>query len=300
MCIVLVSSIIIVKPNLISSIKPRLFYKVISYSDFIHVGMAPVNKAERISIGNGVVAWLEYPPGKGPFPGAINFHGANSSGSMQPASTILRRALLHAGFVVLSVDHPGYGHSANPDSGANINAWDPLPIVLNAYSKLRSLPYVDGIIACGHSMGTTDVLRLLNAKVELRGAVLFGASYTDPSVREEYWYNRFHNDRGITIRLTRKKVLEIRRKFYYGWPLIKTLSNNHPMILFVRFGIEHADIIAMRDDLYRAISGRKNKWDLVGSTHYFSSYRVPGDLIIGDTRIARLLASKLQIFTSKL
>jgi pimeloyl-ACP methyl ester carboxylesterase len=270
----------------------------------LYVGLTPASKGNRVVLETGAVAWLERPPGGGRFPGALLFHGAHPDGSRQSSAIVLRHALLDAGFIVLSVDHPGYGESPTPNPHADIVSWDPLPTALAALKTLRATADVDAVLAIGHSMGTTDVLRLLSVTPELRAAVLFGASWGDssqgdPSEKDaEYWYERFHSDRRMREHLSEDRVLEIRKRFYEDGRFAQALSPAHAPILFVRFGFEGPDIIATRDVLYDAIPGRKMAWDFAESTHYFSSYEA-AHLVVGDTRVTRSLASWFRVLASE-
>ncbi len=260
-----------------------------------HIGITPEQRAERIVLETGAVVWLEKPPGKGPFPGALFFHGANPHGSTQSSALIVRRALLGAGFIVLSLDHPGYGLSPAPPHDAGVGAWDPLPTVRAAYNLLGSTSGVNRIFALGHSMGSTDVLRLLEVEPGLAGAVIFGGALGDPNARSEYWYGRFHTDRKMDKRLSREAVLEIRKSFYEDGRLLQKLPNDHAPILFANFGVEHSNIIAGRNAYYDAIPGRKEMWNISNSSHYFNSDKILAGLVLGDTRITCALASKFRL-----
>ena len=77
--------------------------------------------------------------------------------------------------------------------------------------------------------------------------------------------------------------------------IVLALPADHAPILFTRFGLEWPNLVATRDLLYQAIPGRKTKWDLPNSTHYFSAHRGL-DLVVGDARVARRLAARLRQF----
>lgn len=265
----------------------------------LNIAVAPECTGDRIVLKTGAIAWLEHPRHKGPFPGALVFHGSHPDGSDQKAACILRRALLQAGFVVLTIDHPGYGESPVPSSDGGVGVWDPLPTALAAFKTLRSNPDVGRIIAVGHSMGANDVLRLLSVEKQVAGAVVFGAGLPDGKAQDEYWYERFHRDRRMQRRISRNLVLWIRHRFYDNGHLVQNLPLDHPPIEFVRFGFEHSNIKAKRDRLYEAIPGAKTLWDLSDSTHYFNSIKV-GDVIIGDTHVTRLLASRFRLLNAEL
>jgi pimeloyl-ACP methyl ester carboxylesterase len=295
-------------PLVASSIIPATGYIVLRWdrvsllNSLPYIGLTPIHQGERIVLETGAVAWLDRPSGKGPFPGVVFFHGANADGSKQSSAIVLRRALLDAGFVVLSVDHPaGYGESPAPEINDQIEAWDPLPTVLAELKALRAMSDVDKIFAFGHSMGVREVLRLLSVNVEpkLTGAVVFGGRMHEaPSELSEYWYERFHTDRRIPYRLPKEKIIEIHARFYDGKRIVQALEPDHPPILFVRFGYEWPDVAATRDELYASLPGRKTSWDLGNSTHYFSSWKKFG-LVVGDTRVTRLLSRQFRLLASK-
>ena len=261
----------------------------------LHAGLAPEDLPlrKRVVLETGAIAWLERPSGRGPFSGALFFHGANSAGSKQPAAIVVRRALLDAGFAVLAVDEAGFGESPVPTSPSDIAAWDPLPTALAAFDTLSATTGVEGILALGHSMGASSVFRLLASGAKLDGAILFGAALPDADEQDEYWYERFHSDRGLRQQLSPQLVKGIRESFGDNGRLALALPADHAPILFVRFGEEWPNIVVTRDLLYQAIPGRKRIWDLANSTHYFSAHRAL-DLMVGDTRVTRRLVARLR------
>jgi hypothetical protein len=116
--------------------------------------------------------------------------------------------------------------------------------------------------------------------------------------RSSFWYRRFHSDRGLQDHIPPAAYLDIRKRFY-DREVVRALPPDHAPILFVRFEIEHANIVETRDALYAMIPGRKTAWNLANSNHYFSSKRAMG-IVIGDTRVMPLLASKLRLFRGEL
>ncbi|MFV1857915.1 MAG: hypothetical protein ACC647_01020, partial [Anaerolineales bacterium] len=92
-----------------------------------YMGVAPIRYAERKELATGAIGWMEGRPKEGLSPGALVFHGSKPQGSQQAAAIVLRRGLLNAGFIVLALDHIGYGESPNPPPGSGVEAYDPLP-----------------------------------------------------------------------------------------------------------------------------------------------------------------------------
>jgi pimeloyl-ACP methyl ester carboxylesterase len=228
----------------------------------------------------------------GAHPGALVFHGADPAGARQRAAEVLRRALLDAGYTVLTVEHPGYGESPPPGAADPKSVWDPLATGQAALELLTSLPRVAGIYLVGHSMGTVDVIRLLGRQPNVDGAILFGAGMHDPPGQlSEYWYERFHKDRRLTYRLSRTEVIELQRLYYDDRALLGLLAADHPPIVFARFEKEWRNIASTREEVYGLLPGRKRAWDIANSSHYFSVFSQSG-LLLGDTRVARALVRR--------
>lgn len=263
-----------------------------------HVGVTPSCEGERITLSTGAAGWMDRPPPETPSTAALVFHGANPAGSRQPAACVLRRALATTGLLVLSVDHPGYGLSPPPGADAPVSGWNPLPTGRAALDRLRERDGVRNVLAIGHSMGAGDVIRLLETEPPLQGAVLFGAGLKEPDACDEYWYGRFHEDRGLAYRVPPERWCEIMRDVYALEPRARDLPGGHPPLLFVRFGIEWPDLAGNRDSLYRMLPEPKSAWTFEESTHYFSSYATKG-VLVGDVRVARRLANRLQQFERK-
>lgn len=254
-----------------------------------NLGVTDGCRGERVQLPGGAVAWLDRGPGRGPHPGALLFHGNDPRASHQAAACVLRRALTGAGYTVLAVDHPGYGASPSPDPRAGTESWDPLPVARAALRELRGRGVTDPVLAVGHSMGTSDVLRLLAAEPAPTLAAILGGALDDPPERQPYWYDRFHRMRSLDERVPWEKWREIHDRYYDKGGAAGRLSAEHPPVLFVTFGVEHANLMAGRGLLYRRIPGPRTRVHLSGVSHYFSTARTDG-LILGDTKAARDVA----------
>jgi pimeloyl-ACP methyl ester carboxylesterase len=259
---------------------------------FLRIGLAPVCVGERVELPTGSVAWLDRPVRGASSQGALLFHGANPAGSTQPAACVVRRALLDAGYVVLSVDHPGYGESPAPGVSDSVADWNPLPTAHAALRWLGELEEVDSVIAVGHSLGASDVLRLLAESGEISAGVMLGAALGDLESRDEYWHGRFHTDRGLEARMSFEKWLAVRNAYYDNGRLADQLAGDHAPVLFVRFVREHANLVASRDSLFERLPGRKLVADLA-SFHYFDA-RIVAGVLLGDTGVMQALADSLR------
>jgi pimeloyl-ACP methyl ester carboxylesterase len=259
-----------------------------------HLSVSAPCEGTRVELEGGSVAWHHRPRGGGPFPGALVLHGAHPQGSRQPATCSLVRALLHGGFAVLAVDHPGYGDSPAPGPDAPVEVWDPLPTHLAGLRWLDGHPSVSEVeLLAGHSMGGTDAVRLLAARPDIPRTFLFGAGLTDPSERDRYWHDRFHSDRGLEHRVPFERWLAIRDRYYSFRAAVEELPGDHGHVVFVHFGLEWDNIRASRDDAYESIPGSKEEWRMEDASHYFNTLNWNG-LPAADTRVMRRLARVLR------
>ena len=265
------------------------------FANWTHFAIAPIMPGGRVELPTGAVAWLHHPNGPGPHPVALLFHGADPAGARQKAAEVIRRVLLDVGFIVLILDHPGFGASPATDLDAELKAWDPLPHARAALRHARSLPKAGPVIAIGHSMGCSQALRLLHHEGDdLRLAVLFGASGPDPAARDPYWYRRFHRDRGLKDKLPVPKWRRIREAYYNDLAAARALPSDHPPVCFVEFEFEHPNIIGSRDQLYRAIPGMKRRWQVPLANHYFCAQDLTAfNLIVGNTDIASRIGDRV-------
>ena len=243
-----------------------------------------VPDAERVALRTGGIAWYDRPRSSPPIAAALLLHGGNEMGSNQPTAIVLRRALVDAGVAVLALDHPGHGETPVPAVDAPVEAWDPLPNALAALTWLRQTSGAVRVIAVGHSLGATDVLRLLASGAKVNGAMLFGAGLRGPSDHDDYWYGRFHTDRRMTKTISRETWREIRDRYYDPSVFQAHLPGDHPPIRFVKFDKEHDNVVATRDAYYDALSAPKSMWEFE-SDHYFNTNAHAG-LIIADMTVA--------------
>lgn len=261
----------------------------------MHAGLALPHAGERIQLERGAVAWLLKPVRETPRAGVLFMHGADHAGSHQKAAYMLQRALLQQGYLVMSLDHPGFGESPYPEEGQPVEAWDPTPLVVSAYERMNvMLPEDAPRIAVGHSMGTKDVFRLLIDNVDLDVAMIMGGAVLDDPDRDDHWYKRFHRDRHMDWFLPREDWKAVQQRYYSGKNLVMTLEAEHTPLFVLYFGVDWPNVIAQRDALWEAIPGEKHQVTLPGTTHYFNTFDIeprllrtvlPGRLILADTRV---------------
>ncbi len=266
----------------------------------LSVAVSPPLRSERIELETAqgtAVAWLDLPPSRfrnAPYAAALVFHGDHPAGSRQPTALALRRALLHAGYLVLSLDHQGFGDTPRPKDLLDVERWDPDPAVLAALAHLRAQPDIESILAVGHSMGCMEVMRALGSDTPPDAAVLFGMAVFDPPITDDHWRRRFHRSHQLppeTIPL--EVTAAIRKRYYDTESLIARLDeSSRPALTFVRFGIEHENLLTGREKVRAMLGEGVAVWDME-STHYLNTTGRLG-IVAGDVRTTRAVAAHLR------
>jgi pimeloyl-ACP methyl ester carboxylesterase len=243
-------------------------------------GIAVLTDDTRIVFPSGAVAWLDRAPH--PIGGALFFHGNHPEGSQQPAARVVRRALVAAGYTVLSLDREGFGDSPPVPGGAPLSAWNPAPADEAAYDRLRQEVGDRPIIAVGHSMGCTEVVRMMLGNRPLAGAVVMGAGFADASTpdRLAYWLARFNHTQRLNPPMTMKEWRTMEDTWYEARQMAPRIPAGRAPLLFIQFTNENADLKATRDR-YWALLPEPKKRVVVHSTHYLDASRI-NSFLVGD------------------
>lgn len=257
------------------------------------LAVVPSCEGDRVELESGTVGWLDRPRGSAPHPTALFLHGAEPRGGRQPVACAVRRVLLGRGYAVLALDHPGYGASAAPDSGANLERWDPASRATSALAWIRGEPDLDAALVVGHSMGAVDAVRMTADGLDgVSAMVLIGAALSEEDPDEDYWYGRFHRDRSLSHRLTRERWREIEDRFYSARRALGEMPPDHPPVVFAEAEREWEHLLEPRDEFYRRIPGEKQRALLDGASHYLNSFRIR-DVLVTDVDALRRLSAVL-------
>jgi pimeloyl-ACP methyl ester carboxylesterase len=187
------------------------------------------------------------------------------------------------------VDHPGFGLSRVPLPTAEWRAWDP------ALGPLRALQYLERkrgaqpsqTIVVGHSMGVDVALKLVSDGARVQAAFLWGGALDRPYGPN--WLGGFHRVRNLPCCVPAPVMEKIRAEFYGGGDrFAAALSANHAPVHFVRFGIEHADVMRARDPLYESIPQPKQICDFDNVSHYFNSLSMKWFVLLDALTITRM------------
>jgi pimeloyl-ACP methyl ester carboxylesterase len=196
---------------------------------------------------------------------------------------------MDAGFAVLAVDHPGFGQSPAPSSLA-LGDWDPQPTARAAYAVLTARDDIEGIYALGHSMGTSEVLRLLGERVPLAAALILGggvADQLDPHDDRSYWIRRFRTDRGLSAEAIDPNAIRAISKAYYdNAALADAVPRRGPPIHIGYFGVEWPNVKIAREQLNAHLPENTIRHELGDVGHYFDGRR-RGDIVLSSANTNR-------------
>ena len=196
--------------------------KVLPHEKYIHAVSEKVSPVERVYIqskdGLYIAAALRKPPGDGPFPALVYFHGAPGGRGMDKLVSWSRgdhggplwERFLQEGFVVVVADYRNSPRSSwlgptNPDQAGMAD--DGVSVV----EHVRGLPYVDPkrITVYGVSLGGNVVSHVISRTTV--HAAIFGAPYVGPflgarmrpeakDAPREDWYKYLVIDEELTQR----------------------------------------------------------------------------------------------------
>ncbi len=250
----------------------------------LRLALATPQPGTPVRLASGAVAWMLRTPAEVPRGTALLLHGNHPLASRQPAAIALQGALMLAGYDVLSVDHPAFGASRMPDP-SDWTQWDP---TIGPKLALRYLSAIgtrgSELILAGHSMGVDVALKLLLDGAAVSRVYLFGGSLDHATAPEARWIRAFYNDRRLPCCVPVATLRSIRDHFYSGADRFTlALPGAHPVVHFIRFGVEYEDVARDRDPLYATISAPKTACDLDGMSHYFNTLSI-GELVLVDTR----------------
>ena len=235
----------------------------------------------------------------------LSLHGAAAEGSLHGAAQALALGARMAGWRVYALDHPGFGASPTPFSSGALDGWNP-GLQSDLLLKEMRREGCSEVAVIGHSQGVTEALRLFTADTQLAGVWVLGAGlYLDDADREDYWFERFHTDRGLSSndsRLDKESWRAVRDLYYLNQEYCaNTLSGQNykgsTPLNFVTFEREHDNLVATRETLWNCLSYPARSRESVVSDHYFDSLSLGGssriDKLVLVPRSAAGLAARL-------
>lgn len=246
----------------------------------LRLALVAPNPGARVHLESNCGVWMlrtRTPRGT-----AILLHGNDPLASKQAAALAMQGALLRAGYDVISIDHPGYGATPLPGFDADWKAWDPTICPARALNNLRSEAgtrhspnpaRAPATIVVAHSMGVDVALELaVRRSADIQAEYLFGGSIDRPKDPDNGWITEFFQQRRTPCCMSLRTIGRVRDEFYSGADRFAlALPPDHPVVHYVRFGIEYDDVAQIRDVLYADIPPPKTVCDLSAVTHYFNT-----------------------------
>ncbi|MGI9326446.1 MAG: alpha/beta hydrolase [Pseudomonadales bacterium] len=215
---------------------------------------------------------------------ALVLHGADPNGARQAASQSLIAALHELDTYVVAIDHPGYGLSPVPD-GDTVQAWDPGALTEAAYAHLERSQCAK-VTVFGHSMGASEALRLAasNKAPNVASIKLLGAGVFEGTTESDnYWYKRFHQDRGLDHNSVPFELWKrIMQAYYHNGHLAEALpERNRSAIEFYVYDQENPDLAITRETLWQILD--KPRRINLPMSHYFNAVSF-GPVLLLDSR----------------
>jgi pimeloyl-ACP methyl ester carboxylesterase len=262
----------------------------------LRLALVVPNPGAHLQLASDCGAWILRT--QAPRGAAILLHGNNPLASRQAAALAMQGALLRAGYDVISIDHPGYGATPLPDANADWKDWDPTicPAQALNYLHSRNNARPPATIVVAHSMGVDVALGLgVDRGADIQAEYLFGGSIDRPKDPDNGWIKEFFQQRRTPCCMSLQTIRRVRDEFYSGADRFAlALPPDHPVVHFVRFGIEYADVARVRNALYTDIPPPKTVCDLSGVTHYFNTLAMrfnplllPGFVLVDTLAVKR-------------
>jgi len=189
-----------------------------------------------------------------------------------------------AGWRVYALDHPGFGASPAPFSSGDLDGWNP-GLHSDLLLKEMRREGCSKVVVVGHSQGVTEALRLFTADTQLAGVWVLGAGlYLEDVDRQDYWFERFHIDRGLSTaasQLDKASWRAVRDLYYLNQEYCATTSAGQSYkgatpLTYVTFEREHENLVATRETLWNCLSYPARSRTPLGTDHYFDSLSLGG------------------------
>lgn len=270
----------------------------------------PVPEAEAVRIlrpdGRSLAGRLYRPrtepagaPG-GPRAAMLMLHGWDPQGQCHGLYVALADALARRGWIVLTVNLPGYPGSDPPVEPGGYDLAELESAALAALDELASREEVDEgrLVLLGHSYGAGLVIPTLDARPWLARAVIYGPSswVVETMAGPEATHQAFFHERywrymdGVPpVPLARYVAL---LEDIYIPHQVEMLAAGHPPILLLDGGAETAKTLAFSAHVHALLPPPCDYWSIPGTDH-FCNTAVIGRLLIEDRAAIEGLTEKL-------
>lgn len=233
-------------------------------------------------------------------PAMLMLHGWDPQGQGHGLYVALADALARRGWIVMTVNLPGYPGSDPPSEPGGYDLAELESAALAALDDLASRDDVDErrLVLLGHSYGAGLVIPVLRARPSLPRAVIYGPSIwvvemmTGPeATHQAFYHERYwrYMDDAPPVPLARYVAL---MESIYIPHQVEMLAEGHAPILLLDGGAETAKALAFSAHVRGLLPLPCDYWSIPGTDH-FCNTAVIGRLLIEDRAAIEGLTEKL-------
>lgn len=235
-----------------------------------------------------------------PRPALLMLHGWDPQGQCHGLYVALADALRRRGWIVLTVNLPGYPGSDPPADPAGYDLSELKAAALAALDDLVGRDEVDEgrLVLLGHSYGAGLVVPVLRERPWLARAVIYGPSIwvvelmTGPAATHQAFYHERYwryMDGVPPVPLSRYVAL---MEDIYIPHQVDELPDGHSPILLLDGGAEKAKALAFSAHVHDLLPPPRDYWSIPGTDHFCNS-AVIGGVLIEDRAAVDSLTEKL-------
>lgn len=233
-------------------------------------------------------------------PAMLMLHGWDPQGQCHGLYVALADALARRGWIVLTVNFPGYPGSDPPREPGAFELAELESAALAALDDLASREEVDErrLLLLGHSYGAGLVLPLLKARPSLPRAVIYGPSaWADElmagpkATHQAFFHERYWRYMDGVPPVPLSRYIAVVNDIYIP-NQVGMLEEGHPPILLLDGGAETEKALAFSAHVHALLPPPCDYWSIPGTDH-FSNSAVIGRVLIEDREAIEGLTDKL-------
>lgn len=235
-----------------------------------------------------------------PGPAMLMLHGWDPQGQRHGLYVALADALAQRGWIVLTINLPGYPGSDPPVDPAGFDLTELKGAAVAALDDLVGRDEVDEerLVLLGHSYGAGLVIPLLRERPWLARAVIYGPSIwvvemmTGPeATHQAFYHERYWRYMDGVSPVPLSRYVSLMDDIYIPHQ-VDELPERHPPILLLDGGAEKPKALAFSAHVHALLTPPCDYWSIPGTDHFCNS-AVIGGVLIEDRAAVESLTEKL-------